>query len=189
MNEGERGDGKGDAKAPGRQHFAVFEDRLGWALALAEGGSLVRLAHCDDEDAARDLRRRDHPTALHAPDEPVLAAVRRQLGEYLAGRRRGFDLPLAPVGTAFQRRVWRALLEIPYGETRSYLDLAGSVGNPKAVRAVGQANGRNPIGVVVPCHRVIAADGTLGGYAGGLDRKRLLLSLEGSWQPTLNLYV
>ena len=90
-----------------------------------------------------------------------------------------FDLPLDPEGTDFQRRVWRALLDIPYGETRSYADLARAVGSPRAMRAVGQANRRNPIGVVVPCHRVIAADGTIGGYAGGLDRKRHLLRLEG----------
>jgi len=187
MQRGERRPESGDKQACAAQRFAVFEDALGWALAVGEGDALIRLAHLDDEDSARDLRRLDHPAALHAPGDPLLTGLRRQLEEYLAGSRRAFELPLRPAGTDFQRRVWRGLCDIPYGETRSYLDLATAVGNRRAVRAVGQANGRNPIGVVIPCHRVIAADGGLGGYAGGLDRKRLLLNLEGSWQPSLNL--
>ena len=104
----------------------------------------------------------------------------RQLGEYFAGERREFDLPLNPRGTDFQRRVWDALLRIPYGETRSYRQQAESLGDLKAIRAVGRANGANPIAVVVPCHRVIGADGSLTGYAGGLDIKARLLTLEGA---------
>lgn len=104
----------------------------------------------------------------------------RQLEEYFAGRRREFSVPLAPEGTRFQRRVWDELARIPYGETISYRELARRSGNPKASRAVGGANGRNPLPVIIPCHRVIAADGSLGGYSSGLERKRELLALEGA---------
>ncbi|MBZ5635323.1 MAG: methylated-DNA--[protein]-cysteine S-methyltransferase [Acidobacteriia bacterium] len=108
---------------------------------------------------------------------PLAEAV-RQLREYFAGRRQEFDLPLAPEGTDFQRKVWRKLQEIPYGETISYGELAKRVGNPKASRAVGSANGKNRIPIVIPCHRVIAGDGGLGGFGGGLTVKEKLLALE-----------
>jgi methylated-DNA-[protein]-cysteine S-methyltransferase len=111
-------------------------------------------------------------------DARSLAPVARQLQEYFAGRRRVFDLALAPEGTPFQRRVWERLLEIPYGETISYGTLARRVGNANASRAVGLANGRNPIAIVIPCHRVIASNGTLTGYGGGLPIKQKLLELE-----------
>ena len=101
-----------------------------------------------------------------------------QLTEYLNGERRTFDLPLNPQGTDFQKRVWKALCEIPYGETRSYKQIAEAIGNPKAVRAVGMANNRNPLLIVVPCHRVIGSDGKLVGYAAGLDKKAFLLGME-----------
>ncbi|MBO0838982.1 MAG: methylated-DNA--[protein]-cysteine S-methyltransferase, partial [Actinobacteria bacterium] len=101
-----------------------------------------------------------------------------QLDAYFAGELTEFSLPLAPAGTQFQRQVWAALQQIPYGQTWSYGQLAEKIGNPAAVRAVGLANGRNPIAVVIPCHRVIGADGSLTGYGGGLDRKRFLLDLE-----------
>ena len=108
-----------------------------------------------------------------------------QLEEYFAGRRRDFDFPLDLRGTDFQIACWRALLAIPYGETRTYADIARAVGKPTAFRAVGMANNRNPIAIVVPCHRVIASDGTLCGYGGGLDLKRKLLELEGALTGTL----
>jgi methylated-DNA-[protein]-cysteine S-methyltransferase len=108
----------------------------------------------------------------------ALTEAVRQLREYFAGRRTEFDLPLAPEGTAFQRKVWRKLQEIPYGETISYGELARRVGNPKASRAVGSANGKNQIPIVIPCHRVIAGDGGLGGFGGGLPVKEKLLKLE-----------
>ena len=111
-------------------------------------------------------------------DAGPLRSARLELEEYFAGGRREFSQALAPAGTAFQQRVWEALRAIPYGETISYRELARQVGNPLAVRAVGQANGRNPISIIVPCHRVIAADGSLGGYGGGLERKGWLLALE-----------
>jgi methylated-DNA-[protein]-cysteine S-methyltransferase len=112
-----------------------------------------------------------------ADDEPF-AEARDQLAEYFEGRRVEFDLPLAPTGTPFQRRVWEALRGIPYGRTASYGEIARQVGVPSAPRAVGVANGLNPIAVIVPCHRVIGADGSLTGYGGGLERKQLLLDLE-----------
>lgn len=110
---------------------------------------------------------------------PLLDAAEAQLREYFAGTRRTFDLPLAPRGTAFQQRVWAALRAIPYGETRTYGELAAAIGSPSASRAVGMANHHNPIPIVIPCHRVIGANGTLTGYAGGLEIKRKLLALEG----------
>ncbi|MGB6454905.1 MAG: methylated-DNA--[protein]-cysteine S-methyltransferase [Streptosporangiaceae bacterium] len=128
-------------------------------------------------------------SARHEPGDDMLgpradpagepfAAAADQLVAYFAGRLAEFSLPLAPAGTPFQRRVWAGLQDIPYGETWSYGQLAGKIGNPAAVRAVGLANGRNPIAVVIPCHRVIGADGSLTGYGGGLERKRFLLNLE-----------
>lgn len=108
----------------------------------------------------------------------VLRAATAQLAEYFAGQRRAFDLPLAPRGTGFQALVWDALTRIPHGETRSYREVARSLGRPSACRAVGAANGRNPLSIVVPCHRVIASNGDLTGYAGGLVAKRWLLDHE-----------
>lgn len=113
-------------------------------------------------------------------DAPVLRRTQEQLAEYFAGVRRAFDLPLAPRGTPFQEAVWHALATIPYGETISYSQLAARVGRPAAVRAVGAANGRNPLPIVLPCHRVIGADGSLTGFGGGLPVKRFLLELEGA---------
>jgi methylated-DNA-[protein]-cysteine S-methyltransferase len=112
-----------------------------------------------------------------------LDRIGAQLREYFAGKRRKFTFPLAPRGTEFQQRVWEELLRIPYGATVSYRELAARVGNPAAQRAVARANATNPIAVVVPCHRVIGADGTLTGYGGGLDKKRQLLELEGALLP------
>ncbi|MGC6488860.1 MAG: methylated-DNA--[protein]-cysteine S-methyltransferase [Planctomycetota bacterium] len=111
----------------------------------------------------------------------VLAACAEQLQEYFAGERERFDLPLDPVGTAFQLRAWAALREIPFGETRSYSEQAAAIGAPRAARAVGAANARNPIPIVVPCHRVVGARGALTGFSGGLARKRALLIREGAW--------
>ncbi|CAG4901730.1 methylated-DNA--[protein]-cysteine S-methyltransferase [Paraburkholderia gardini] len=116
--------------------------------------------------------------------DPVLDETERQLKEYFAGERTCFDLELDFAGTAFQKKVWAALLTIPFGETRSYLDIATQIGNPKAVRAVGAANGRNPISIIAPCHRVIGASGDLTGFAGGLKAKETLLAIEAASGPT-----
>ena len=112
------------------------------------------------------------------PQQPILLETERQLKEYFFGTRTEFDLPLEPKGSEFQIKVWRALRQIPFGQTRSYLDLATAVGTPKASRAVGAANGRNPLSIIVPCHRVIGANGALTGFAGGLEVKAKLLALE-----------
>lgn len=118
--------------------------------------------------------------ALCSPEEPLLADCARQLAEYFSGTRRVFDLPLHPVGTAFRMKVWSELQQIPYGQTITYGELARRVGNARGSRAVGGANHHNPISIIIPCHRVIGADGSLTGYGGGLDMKEALLRLEGS---------
>ncbi|MCU4518244.1 methylated-DNA--[protein]-cysteine S-methyltransferase [Acinetobacter radioresistens] len=112
------------------------------------------------------------------PEHPVLLQVRQQLEEYFEGNRQRFDIPLDFAGTEFQKLVWTELLKIPYGQTRSYGQIAQAIGRPKAMRAVGAANGRNPISIIAPCHRVIGASGALTGFAGGLDNKTILLNLE-----------
>lgn len=115
------------------------------------------------------------------PEEvtPLLLEACRQLREYFAGERKVFALPLAPAGTEFQKKVWAALRDIPWGETRSYGDIARAIGKPTACRAVGMANGRNPLPIFIPCHRVIGTNGSITGYSGGLEKKRFLLRLEG----------
>jgi methylated-DNA-[protein]-cysteine S-methyltransferase len=135
-----------------------------------------------DTGLAAVLWENDDPARVrlhHAPgDNAVLRDAERQLGEYFADTRTAFTLTLDFTGTDFQKSVWQALLTIPFGETRSYAQIAGQIGNPKAVRAVGAANGKNPISIIAPCHRVIGANGKLTGFAGGLDAKAHLLALE-----------
>jgi len=142
-------------------------------LVAGDAGLVAVLWEDDDLDRVRlGVMRAD-------TDHPVLVETARQLGAYFAGERRSFDLPLDFRGTDFQKQVWAGLLAIPFGETRSYGDIAQAIGRPSAVRAVGAANGRNPISIVAPCHRVIGTSGALTGFAGGLDAKRFLLRLEG----------
>lgn len=136
-------------------------------LTLTEDGGCITSLHLGGSGSANDA-------------SPVLDEAEKQLQEYFAGTRRSFDLPLAPAGTPFQRAVWDALRAIPYGETRTYAQIAEAIGNPNACRAVGMANNRNPIAILIPCHRVIGANGSLTGYAGGLDVKERLLALEGA---------
>ncbi|MBN0980138.1 methylated-DNA--[protein]-cysteine S-methyltransferase [Pseudomonas hygromyciniae] len=124
---------------------------------------------------------------VEVSDNPALLQAERQLNEYFAGTRNRFDLELDFEGTEFQKKVWAALLTIPFGETRSYSQIAMQIGSPKAVRAVGAANGRNPISIVAPCHRVIGASGRLTGFAGGLEAKQYLLTLEDG-EPTRSLF-
>ena len=141
-------------------------------------GELLLTADDDGALTAVNLPNRHPDSSAWERDDALLADARRQLTEYFAGERTSFDLPLRPAGAPFQLRVWDALLRIPYGETASYGELARELGHPTAARAVGAANGRNPIAIVVPCHRVIGANGSLTGYAGGLECKRALLDLE-----------
>ena len=146
---------------------ATLTSPIGPLTLHAAQGSITRVWMKDDANLVE-----------HRDDTPPLAEARRQLEAYFAGELREFDLPLAPRGTGFQLRVWEELRAIPYGGTISYGELARRVGDPGAARAVGLANGRNPLPVIVPCHRVIGADGSLTGFGGGLGRKRALLELE-----------
>jgi methylated-DNA-[protein]-cysteine S-methyltransferase len=142
-------------------------------------GDATRLTGCWFTDGDGGAVRR----AGLVRDDVAFTDVVTQLAEYFAGSRRHFDLVLAPSGTDFQRRVWEVLTTIPYGQTRSYGQVATSLGQPGSSRAVGLANGRNPISIIVPCHRVIGADGSLTGYGGGMARKRFLLDLERGTLP------
>jgi methylated-DNA-[protein]-cysteine S-methyltransferase len=156
--------------------YTNFESPIGELLAVGDGRALHGL-YMQAGRTAIDVRA-EWQSADEAFDE-----VRAQLADYFAGRRTTFDLPLAMAGSPFQRRVWRALQEIPYGETTSYGEIARRVGVPSGPRAVGVANGQNPVAVIVPCHRVVGTDGSLTGYGGGLERKRLLLELEAGVLP------
>jgi methylated-DNA-[protein]-cysteine S-methyltransferase len=157
----------------------VIPSPLGPLLAFASEQG-VRAIVFSDSDPARNGVQRDIVAASPGMSETeTLVMLAEQLGEYFAGKRTVFRVPLDPVGTEFQLLAWEALRKIPFGETRTYAQQAAAIGKASAVRAVGTANGRNPLTIVVPCHRVIGADGTLTGFAGGLDRKRALLKLEG----------
>ena len=147
-----------------RERTVTLRSELGPMRFVARGDALVSLWFVDGPENGDGDDLIDH-----AVDE---------VDEYFAGRRTTFSIPLAAEGTPFQAEVWKALRAIPFGETRSYADIAAAIGRPRAVRAVGAANGRNPLGIVVPCHRVIGADGSLTGYAGGMSRKKFLLDLE-----------
>lgn len=157
------------------QH-AHIDSPVGPLLLVADGDGLVGV-YFDGH--------RHPPAAVGDPVEahPVLDAAAVQLGEFFAGTRREFDLPLAPQGTEFQKAVWAQLAQIPFGSTASYGDIAGRLGRPGASRAVGAANGRNPLSIVVPCHRVVGASGALTGYAGGEEIKRWLLQHEATLTP------
>jgi len=159
--------------------------RLGPMLAAVSQGTLHLLEFTDRTRLERQLARlRGRMPAVLVPGaDPLIERARDQVTEYLEGARTSFDLPHAGVGTPFQREVWVRLEEIPYGETRSYAEVARAVGRPGAIRAVGAANGANPLAVIVPCHRVVASDGSLSGYAGGVWRKRRLLDLEREGRP------
>lgn len=152
-------------------YYTSMSSPIGPLLLAGDGGvlSVIRFSSGKGSGGADPAWVRD--------DAAFPEAV-RELGEYFDGTRRTFNLDLAPSGTAFQREVLDALLTIPYGETRSYADIARQLGRPRAVRAVGAANGRNPLPIVIPCHRVIGSDGSLTGFGGGLDTKRFLLGLE-----------
>jgi methylated-DNA-[protein]-cysteine S-methyltransferase len=153
--------------------YLRFDTPLGPMVAIADDGSLA----CVDFTDAR-YARTIAPGWREDPRSPILTACAHQLGDYFAGRRNAFELRLAPGGTPFQRRVWNEIARIPYGETVSYAELAARAGAPGAARAAGAATGRNPLAIVVPCHRVIGTRGALTGYAGGMDRKARLLALE-----------
>lgn len=158
-----------------RYVYKLMRCPVGTLKLIATGDGLAAVLWENDRPARVPLR-----AASLDDRHPVLVEAERQLGEYFAGRRTTFDVPLDVSGTAFQRRVWEALRTIPFGETRSYAQIAAQIGQPAAVRAVGAANGRNPVSIITPCHRVIGTDGRLTGFAGGLDVKAQLLGLEGA---------
>jgi methylated-DNA-[protein]-cysteine S-methyltransferase len=156
--------------------YTELDSPLGALLLVGDGESLHGLCMQDGRRPARV-----HSSWRRSP--AAFADVRAQLREYFTGERQAFDLRLSLHGSEFERRVWGALQDVPYGQTASYGEIARRIGYPGAARAVGLANGRNPVAVIVPCHRVIGADGSLTGYGGGLDRKRLLLMLERGQLP------
>jgi O-6-methylguanine DNA methyltransferase len=183
--------------SPGERHHmetlysSTLASRVGPLFLATSGKGLVALefdARLPGQQTIRpnprDLRSESGAVRFEDSDRR-LSAYKHELEEYFAGNRRQFSFPLDLRGTTFQLECWQALLEIPYGETRTYADIARAVGRPQGFRAVGMANNRNPIAIVVPCHRVIASDGTLCGYGGGLDIKRKLLQLEGALSGTL----
>lgn len=155
------------------QVYTITESPIDDLFIATDGEAIIAISMSPFLDAiSASTTRNDH--------HPLLVLARTQLGEYFSGARTHFELPLSPSGTAFQIRVWNALAEIPYGATETYGEVARQIGNPAASRAVGLANGANPIAIVIPCHRVIGAGGKLTGYGGGLPRKRILLDLETS---------
>lgn len=153
--------------------FKSMPSPVGTLKLIANDKGLTAILWQDD-----DPKRIRLQPVKENPKHPVLLEAERQLKQYFAGKLKSFTLPLDFVGTEFQKKVWAALLTIPFGETRSYGEIAKQIGNPKAVRAVGAANGKNPLSIIAPCHRVIGANGTLTGFAGGLEIKAYLLKLE-----------
>lgn len=145
---------------------AFYHSPIGWLKIACDGAAIISVQFVDDEGESSRQQL------------PLLQECIDQLRDYFQGVRKNFELPLAPQGTAFQKLVWEKLLEIPFGTTASYRDIAHRVGEPRAVRAIGQANGQNPIAIIIPCHRVIGADGKLVGYGAGLWRKQWLLQHE-----------
>ena len=156
-------------------NYQYLQSPLGTLRLVSNGTALLRIEFPGQhQNSPADTKTSD----------PAIAACTAQLNEFFRGERKTFDLPLAPKGTIFQQTVWTELGKIPYGELRSYRDIAEAIDKPTATRAVGAANGRNPLPIVVPCHRVIGSDGSLTGFAGGLDAKKILLKLEGSLPMT-----
>ncbi len=162
--------------------YKLMPSPVGQLTLVARNGKLAAILW--ETERANRVRLGE---LVEADDNPALLQAERQLNEYFAGTRDRFDLELDFEGTEFQKKVWAALLTIPFGETRSYSQIATQIGSPKAVRAVGAANGRNPISIVAPCHRVIGASGRLTGFAGGLEAKQYLLTLEDG-EPTRSLF-
>jgi methylated-DNA-[protein]-cysteine S-methyltransferase len=163
--------------------WTTISSPVGDLLLTGDGRSLDGLRMCDADAApgvSNGARRDSSPASPARRSDDAFLDARTQLAEYFDGRRTTFELALSPKGTQFQTRVWEALRQIPYAATASYGEIAAAIGQPSASRAVGLANNRNPIAIIIPCHRVIGADGRLVGYGGGLDRKRYLLDLEAS---------
>ena len=164
-------------------YFSTLHSSVGWLTLARTKKGLCRIDFGREETGLKRLRSWAQKHFLNnriARDDQALADVKAQLEQYFAGKRKAFDCELQLIGTAFQKMVWSALMDIPYGEVRSYKEVAQAIGSPKAVRAVGSANHCNTISIIVPCHRVIGSNGALIGYASGLEKKRKLLALEGA---------
>lgn len=157
-------------------YFEYVQSPMGLVKIIADEKGVTESYFCGNSDESLMAYFRSNPDQT---GNAITHEAAKQLTEYFAGARKSFDLPLAPAGTDFQRQVWDGLLTIPFGEAKTYGEMAAQIGKPKAYRAVGGANGKNPIGIFIPCHRVIAAKGKLGGYSGGLEYKEFLLKLEG----------
>jgi methylated-DNA-[protein]-cysteine S-methyltransferase len=155
------------------KRYDYYDSPCGRMLLVADGDAL-----CGAYFVGQKHFREVDPAWRRDPAWAPLVQARRQFDEYFAGKRKAFDVPLAPEGTPFQRAVWKAIAGVPFGATISYAELARRAGRPGSARAAGAATGRNPIGIIVPCHRIVGADGSLTGYAGGMDKKRALLALE-----------
>jgi methylated-DNA-[protein]-cysteine S-methyltransferase len=168
-------------------YTTTLESPCGPLLCVVDGaGAVVRIDFLTGRDGrdSQQITRRMRERGIEVVEDPArTAGLSRQLAEYFAGERRDFDLQLAAAGTPFERSVWEELRRIPFGETRSYGEIARAIGRPGSARAVGRANGANPIPIVVPCHRVIGADGSLTGFGGGLEAKSRLLEIEGRRLP------
>lgn len=158
------------------KYFDYYSSPLGNMLIIEENNSITHLNLSGNETLLAGLSK----DSIEQKDTPLITFAKVQLEEYFQGTRKIFDLPLSPFGTQFQQKVWNALCTIPYGQTRSYKEIASQIQNPKGCRAVGMANNRNPIMIIIPCHRVIGSDGSLVGYASGLDIKEWLLAHEKS---------
>lgn len=156
-------------------YTSYYHSQLGLIKITASGSGLQSVLFTDEGDGSYMMEP--------VPANDITQLTVRQLDEYFSGGRQHFDIPLAPQGTDFQQNVWKELVNIPFGKTDSYAGIAGKLNNPLSIRAVGAANGRNPISIIIPCHRVIGSDGSLTGYAGGLWRKEYLLHLEGAGKP------
>lgn len=169
------------------ESYVLVPSPVGPYLVAAEEEGITAIEHLQTETG--DTRKAQRQS-LEQKETALLREAAQQLEEFFRGERRTFDLPLAEKGTPFQKLVWQALRDIPYGETRSYKEIATALGNPNASRAVGMANNRNPISIVTPCHRVIGANGAMVGYGGGLEVKEFLLNLESMnrWDQTDNLF-
>jgi methylated-DNA-[protein]-cysteine S-methyltransferase len=160
---------------PEYMNYQLLDTPIGTLRLVSNDDKLARVEFQGQHQVQADDRRKSNS---------ILEAAAQQLREYFTGKRQQFELSLEPGGTAFQQEVWTSLRAIPFGQVRSYRDIATTVGRPRAVRAVGAANGRNPIPIIVPCHRVIGSDGSLTGFAGGLEIKKRLLNLEGALPKT-----
>ncbi|MEM0912329.1 MAG: methylated-DNA--[protein]-cysteine S-methyltransferase [Pseudomonadota bacterium] len=161
-------------------YVSSISTEIGTVVVTASQDAILSVAFIDnDKDSTDEIKNnRDSFDSDVANENAISQQGAQQLKEYFAGERRAFSLPLSPQGTTFQNKVWEQLCEVDYGKTASYLDIAKALGKPTASRAVGTANGKNPIAIIIPCHRIIGANGSLTGYAGGLDRKSFLLNLE-----------